>query len=142
MKALLLLLAVAACLSADSLDLVRAEPNLEKRAEKALKASETSFAVARKAAQEARLEDETKALGEVRAAIELAMQSLKASGKDPRRSPKYFKKAEITIRKLMRQLGDLEFSKGVDERKPITDLIAYLRGEHDEILVGIMTKKK
>ncbi len=119
-----------------------AEPDLEKRSEKATQAASASFAAAKKLFHEGDKPGEAFMLTGVREAVNLAIKSLEDSGKDARRSPKYFKKAEIELRKLLRNLEDLRIATGVDDRKPIEDLIALVREAHDQVLLGIMTKKK
>jgi hypothetical protein len=142
MKPLAMLLFSAALLSAGTIDDLKAEPDLQKRSEKAMKAADTAFSAARRSYQDGQPDKEATALAELRDAVELAMLSLSESGKDARRNPKYFKKTEISLRKLIRQLEDHNFAKSVEEREPITKLIAFLHQAQDEVLLGIMTKKK
>ena len=128
--------------AAADLAVVRAEPDLEKRSEKATTAASDAFAVAKKAFRDGDKAGETAALAEIHEAVNIAMKSLEDSGKDARRSPKYFKKAEIALRKLLRNLDDLRIAKSVEERKAIEDLIPVVLEAHDKVLLGIMTKKK
>ena len=142
MKLAALMLFALASLNAADLAAVRAEPDPEKRSEKALQAADTAFQSARKAAKDGETATEAAGLAGVREAVELAMKSLDESGKDARRSPKYFKKAEIALRKLTRDLDDFRFAKGADERKPADELLLVVHEAHDKVLLGIMTKKK
>jgi hypothetical protein len=136
----LALLAIAPVFAVD-LTIVRAEPDLEKRSEKALVAAEEAFQATRKAFKEGDTAVETAGLATVREAVELAVNSLENSGKDARRNPKYFKKAEIALRKLIRNLDDYRFAKPADERAPVEAVIAVTHDAHDKVLTGIMTKK-
>ena len=138
--AALALLALTPLLALD-LAAVRAEPDLEKRSDKALAAADAAFQAARTAFKNGDAADETARLATVRESVELAIKSLQDSGKDARRSPKYFKKAEIALRKLIRNLEDFRFAKGADERAPFEELIAVVHEAHDKVLTGIMTKK-
>ena len=81
-------------------------------------------------------------LGNIRAGVELCVDSLEDSGKDPRRNSKYFKKAEIGLRKLNRQLDDVRIALSVDDRAPVAELLAYTRQVQEDLLLGIFTKKK
>ena len=119
----------------------RAEPDLEKRSEKALAAADTAFQATRGAFKNGDASAEAAGLASVREAVELAVQSLQDSGKDARRSPKYFKKAEIALRKLIRNLEDLRFAKSADDRERVEALVAVVHEAHDKVLTGIMTKK-
>jgi hypothetical protein len=141
MRTLALAFVALAPLFAMDLATVRAEPDLEKRSEKALAAADTAFQSARTAFKNGDATAEAAGLANVREAVELAVQSLADSGKDARRSPKYFKKAEIALRKLIRNLADFSFAKGADERAPAEALIAIAHEAHDKVLTGIMTKK-
>jgi hypothetical protein len=137
MKYALSMLAAALTLAGADLEAVKAEPNLEKRSEKAMAFAHKALDEARKdhSGYEARLE-------EMRAGIDLCVESLEATGKDPRRNPKYFKKAEIELRKLIRRLDNYRIELSIDERGPVEKLLEHAHKVHDELLLGIMTKKK
>jgi hypothetical protein len=78
------------------------------------------------------------AVEEVHESVELAYVSLKETGKDPRKKPKHFKRAEIKTRKLLRRLTDFGFRMSYDEREQIKRFQSDIRKIHDEILEGIM----
>jgi len=142
MRILLLALLVLSQLAAADLATVRTEPDAEKRSEKALQAAEADFQAAKKAARDGETAVETAALTGIHDAVDLAIKSLDETGKNARRNPKYFKKAEITLRKLIRNLEDFRFAKGADERQQVEELLAFVHESHDKVLLGIMTKKK
>jgi hypothetical protein len=121
---------------------VLAEPNLEKRAEKAIIAAGAALDSARNAWREGRAAEQAEARQQVREAIDLSLKSLADSGKDARRSPKYFKRVEIELRKLIRRIDNFRIELSVDERPPVTDLQAYATISHEKLLLDIMTKKK
>jgi hypothetical protein len=135
----LLLLAWAPCLA--DITTVMAEANLEKRSEKAMKNAHEALKRASKAYERGEKDVETAALAEVRESVLLAKTSLDDSGKNARRSPKYFKKAEIELRKLVRLLDNFRFAKGADERAPIDELIQLGNQIHDEWIAAIMGKR-
>lgn len=145
MMRFLLVVPIAALtlLAADpALEAVKSEPNLEKRSEKALVAAQRFLDQLRKGGD---LHDRAvllPALEQIRGGVELCVESLEASGKDARRSPKYFKKAEIGLRKLNRQLEDLRVALSADDRAPVAELLTYTRAVQENLLLGIFTKKK
>src|SRR5690242_15432973 len=87
---------------------VRAESNLEKRSKLALENAGTAYKSARAAYDKGEAKAAAAAIQEIQDSVELAYTSLKETGKDPRRSPKWFKKAEIDTRDLLRRLEAFE----------------------------------
>jgi hypothetical protein len=120
-----------------NLDAARAEPNLEKRSGLALANAAEAF----KSAREAYLaRDDMKAvvvsLEEVSASIDLAYESLQQTHKVPSKSPRYFKKAEIETRELLRR------QMSVDDREAIEKVRTAVQKVHESLLEGIMGGKK
>ena len=72
------------------------------------------------------------AIAEMQESVELARTSLTETRKDPRRSPKWFKKAEIETRDLLRKIESFEQEMGFAERPMLekaADRIDALRAE-------------
>ena len=137
----ILLLLPAAVLRAD-LAQVKAEPNLEKRSKLALDHAESTLKAAR-AAYAAGDSDKTKALiSEVRESVELAGNSLNETGKNPRKSPKYFKRAEIETRALLKKIEAFQDEMNVSDRPTLDPLRAKVQQVHDDLLMGIMEGKR
>ena len=140
MKPLVLLLA-SAWLPAADLAAVKAEPNLERRSDRALANAESALDDARKAY----LDNDDKrfeaALAEVDQSMALCKESLEKSGKNARRSPKYFKKAEIGFRHLIRRLDNFRQELSVDDRAPAERLLVQANKLQEDILHMIMGKK-
>lgn len=140
--------AVLACLIAAApawadLEAVKSEPNLEKRAHKALENARNAL----KAAQRAYLEKNDVAaanasLAEIERSVELCFESLIETGKTPSRSPKHFKRAEIGTRGLLRRLRDFRERMSVMDREEIDRVRATVQKIHDSLLAGIMGGKK
>jgi chemotaxis regulatin CheY-phosphate phosphatase CheZ len=130
-------LVFAAATFAD-LDTVLREANLEKRSEKAMKNAHGALDRARDAYKKGDAAAEAAALDEVRQSIELAKKSLDDSGKDPRRNSKYFKKAEIELRKLIRRLDEFMIEKSVDDRQPVEQILRLGHRIHEALIAGIM----
>ena len=139
-----ILLAVACDLPLISADLddIRKQPNLERRSDMALANADAALDRARDAYQKGDEPLFKSALAEADQSIALSKQSLDESGKNARKSPKYFKRAEIGIRRLIRRLDSLRIEVGVDDR-PIVEPV-YWRAQklQEEILLAIMGKKK
>ena len=130
MKPILLGLLSAATLICQDLHAVRAEPDLEKRSEKALLHAEKVMDGLRKLYDAGEWKPVVAALNEVEQGATLARESLQKSGKNPRRSPKYFKRAELKLRTLTRRLDSAAHVVSIDERpdvlrvKDIADLVS------------------
>jgi hypothetical protein len=127
---------------ADDLARLQSEPNLEKRAHAALNNAEEALKQARDAytggdtaAAESRLE-------EVGQSVELADNTLKQTGKNPSRSPKHFKYAELRTRDLLRKLDGFRDDMSVADRPALDRVVAAVQKIHDALLEGIMGKKK
>ena len=125
---------------ADDLARLQSEPNLEKRARAALNNAEEALKQAREAYKngdtaESRLE-------EVEQSVALADSTLKQTGKNPSRSPKHFKYAELRTRDLLRKLDGFRDDMSVADRPVIERVIATVQKIHDALLEGIMGKKK
>jgi hypothetical protein len=130
---LLLLLAL-------DLNAVKNEPNLEKRSELALDYSNSALDIARdaeSAGEDAKFES---ALKEVQESVELAWHALTDTGKYARNN-RYFKKAEVRTRELMRRLDGLRGVAALDEQPAVEKVRARVSEIHDELIQGIMGKK-
>jgi len=139
--ALLISLLAAAPALAD-LTAALAERNLEKRSRKALENAEKVLNAARQAYQNGDLRKTEAALDEVGESVVLADESLKQTGKNPARSPKHFKHAEIKTRALLRRLDDFRDHMGVDDRETLDRVRAVIDKINQELLLGIMGGKK
>jgi len=141
MRFLLPILMCAAPLLAE-LNQVRAEPNLEKRSRAALEHAEQILKDSRRAYAAGNLQQTTELLEEVAQSVELAEMSLKESGKDPIKSPKYFKIAEIKTRSLLRSVEAFSRDMNEADRPLIEKLKEKLLETHERLLHAIMTRKK
>ena len=117
---------------------VKAEPNLEKRSKLALDHAESALKAARSAYGNGEAEKSQTLIGEVRASVELAETSLKDTGKNPRKSPKYFKQAEIATRSLLKRIEAFQDEMNVADRPTLDPLRAKVQQVHDDLLMGIM----
>jgi hypothetical protein len=137
----LLLAALPGGLRAD-LAHVKAEPNLEKRSKLALDHADARLKEARNVYESGEQAKTKTLIAEVREAVELAEQSLKETGKNPRKSPKYFKRAEIETRALLKRIEAFQDEMNVDDRPSLDTLRAKVQQVHDDLLNGIMEGKR
>jgi hypothetical protein len=133
--------ALAAPAYAD-LTAARAQPNLEKRSDLALKNANETLKAARKAYDQGNLDVVKTALQEIRDSVDLSLESLKATGKNPRKSSKYFKRAEIGTRNLIRDLENFQRSMNYYDRGIMDGLKEHIQRIHDDLLLGLMEGKK
>jgi hypothetical protein len=127
---------------ADDLARLQAEPNLEKRARAALNNAEEALKHARDAYKNGDTAAAESRLEEVEQSVALADSTLKQTGKNPSRSPKHFKYAELRTRDLLRKLDGFRDDMSVADRPALERVIATVQKIHDALLEGIMGKKK
>jgi hypothetical protein len=135
MSALLIL-----CLAFD-LAAIKLEPNLERRSERALDNASAAMDAARDASSAGEPEKSKAALQELRDSVDLAYQSLVESGKSARRRPKFFKRAELKTRELMRRLEGLAQAVDSDDRAFVESVREQVSKVHDDLIQDIMQKK-
>jgi len=121
---------------------VEAEPNLEKRAHAALDVSEDELRLAREAYAKGDVTESKARLEQVQKSVELADSALKQTGKNPSRSPKHFKQAELRSRDLLRRLDGFRDQMSVADRAAADRVVDAVQKIHDAWLDGIMGKKK
>ena len=126
----------------DELSRVEAEPNLEKRAHAALDNADDALRRAREAYMKGDDAGANAQLDEIEKSVELADTSLKKTGKNPSRSPKHFKQAEMRTRDLLRRLDGFREQMSVSDRAPAERVVEAVQKIHDAWLDGIMGKKK
>jgi hypothetical protein len=134
-------LVFAGCLRAD-LTRANAERNLEKRSKLALDNAMAAYQSARAAYDKGDNAAVAAAADEIEESVELAYTSLKNTGKDPRRSPKWFKRAEIDTRDLLRKLEGFQQEMSFADRPVLDKVKAKIQQVHDELLLGLMEGKK
>jgi len=135
-------LAVAASgLVRGDLKQARAEANLEKRSKLALENAGAMLQDAREAYQKGDNNRVEADVAEMRESVDLAYQSLVATNKDPRRSPRWFKYAEIQTRDMLRRLDSFEQNMSYSDRPVLADVKAFVQQVHDKLLLGLMEGK-
>jgi hypothetical protein len=134
--------AAPASLLAFDLSTIKSEPNPEHRSELALTNANSALDTARSAYDSGDAAKAEAALDEVLESVDLAYDSLSSTGKDPRRSPKYFKKAEMSIRLLLRRIEGVAQNFSFADRTKIEHIRDHVSEIHDNLIEGIMSKKK
>jgi hypothetical protein len=137
MTHLILVLALAFDLTA-----IQSEPNLERRSERALDNANLALDAARDDYNSGNYDKSQSELREVRDSVELAYQSLSDTGKDPRKDPKFFKRAELRTRELLRRLEGVGQGMSQIDRGTLDKVRERISEVHDNLLNGIMSKKK
>jgi hypothetical protein len=139
---LVLLAPAGASAQPEDLEQIESEPNLEKRARAALDNAEDALKEAKHAYSSGDNSGASARLEEVEKSVELADNSLKQTGKNPSRSPKHFKHAELKTRDLLRKLDGLREEMSVADRPAVDHVVSAVQKIHDALLDGIMGKKK
>jgi len=121
---------------------IQQEPNLERRSQLAMDYAGTALDAARTAYQSSDLEKTKTSLSEVGAAVDLAYDSLQQTGKDVRRDSKFFKRAELSTRQLLRRIEGVAESMSFEDRAAAEKVRDRVAAIHDDLLQGIMAKRK
>ena len=121
---------------------IQSEPNLEKRSERALDYANLALDAARDDYNSGNYDRSRNELQEVCDSVDLAYQSLSDTGKDPRRDPKFFKRAELRTRELLRRLEGVGQGMSQVDRGTLDKVHERISEVHDNLLNGIMSKKK
>ena len=139
-----LLLAIVLASGAVRADLERAkaEPDLGKRSALALDNAAAALSKARDAYGKGENGQVESYAREIRESVELAERSLQATGKNPRKSPKWFKRAEGSTRDLLRRLDSFQRDMDVADRPILDGVKAKVQQVHDDLLLGVLEGKE
>ena len=139
---MLVLALVPAPVAHADLKVALAERDLGRRSKLALDNASSALKAARAAFEKGETEKMTAAIEEVQESVDLAYDSLKSTGKDPRKSPKWFKPAEIHTRDLLKKVETLQYDLNFQDRPMMEKVKARVQQVHDELLTGLMEGKK
>ena len=132
----------AASLWAIDLNSVQQEPNLEKRNQLAIECANSALDTARTSYQANDLDKTRVSLDEAGEAVSLAYNSLKQTGKEARRDPKFFKRTELATRQLLRRIEGMAEGMNFEDRALVDKLRERVTAIHENLLQDIMAKKK
>jgi hypothetical protein len=124
------------------LDQIRAEPNLEKRSVLAMDNAMAAVKETRAAYNAGDVARATEKAKEIEESVDLAYAALEKTGKDPRRSPKWFKHAEIQSNELLRSIEALEHDMSLDDRAILEKTKERVQQVHDNLLAELMGGKR
>jgi len=119
-----------------------AESDLGKRSKLALDNASAMLKAVREAYNAGERQKVSEAADEYLASVNLASESLKATGKNPRKSPKWFKQAEIATRDLLKKLDTLQHDLNFEDRAVLDKAKTRTQEVHDELLLGLMEGSK
>lgn len=125
-----------------SLEEVEREPRLEKRSSLALDYARAAVGRMVKAYVAENRDAAREILDSIVQAAVLAQESLDETGKHARSKPKYFKRAEIDTRKLIRDLEAAKRDLTFEERPDLDPAIAKIEEINRQLLFDIMERKK
>jgi hypothetical protein len=137
---LALFLAPSGVLRAD-LKQAMAEHDLGKRSKIALDNAEAALKAARAAYEQGEGDKTAAAITEIQASVDLALESLNQTGKNPRSSPRWFKQAEIQTRDLLKRLDTFQHDMSFADRPMLEKVKARVQEVHDSLLLGLMEGK-
>lgn len=129
-------------LAGADLESVKAEPNLEKRSEKALVFAGEILTAMRAELDRNDVEKIKDQLKEFQGAVDLSVDSLKATGKNARRNPKYFKRAELRLRDLLRRLETFKRDMSFDDRPVLDGVLEHVGKKIDELVEATLRGSK
>ena len=118
-----------------------AERDLGRRSKLALDNAGSALKAARESYQNGDNAAVAAAARELQESVDLAWDSLQSTGKNPRKSPRWFKQAEIETRNLLKKLDTLQHDMGFEDRPVLDTAKARLQQVHDDLLTGLMEGK-
>ncbi len=144
MRLLLCLFASSLLLAAPppplTMEAVRGEGDPLRRFDRALQLAEARMKDAWKLVREGGSRSSLEAaIGDVAAASELALESLRATGRRPGKLGRQYKRGELRTREFDKGLQELSLAVGFDERERIEQVRQRLAGIHEQFLHGVMT---
>lgn len=123
------------------LERIRSVPDLAKRSREALKYAQSQLKAGLDAYQAGEPARGRSRLGAVVAAVELAAESLRMTGKHPRRNPRNFKHAEIITRKVLLELRQGRQAAIVQDQADFDEPIRRVEAANSSLLSGILSPR-
>jgi len=142
MTVLLTLFLLFAAPAPISLDQVRAEHDLERRAKAAIDFAATAERNAEAAFSNGNMQDVVAQLNTMKESMEITRASLVASRKTPGRNPQLYKYFELRTHELLIRLEDFERRLFLEDRDVVAVPKARVQEIHDFWFDGIMGRTK
>ncbi|HVN05989.1 MAG TPA: hypothetical protein VMT86_16320 [Bryobacteraceae bacterium] len=134
----LLAILLAACVLQADLQQAKSEPNLFKRAMLALDNANAALAKAHEAYARGDTKEVEALAREIAESVVFAEASLRETGKNPRKNPKWFKRAESSTRELLRRLDAFQQDMDASDRPLLDAAKANVQKVHDDLLLGVL----
>lgn len=123
-----------------TMESVRGESDPLRRFDRALKLAEARLNDAWKLVREGGARSTLEAaIGDVIGASELALESLRATGRRPGKLSRQYKRGELRTRGFEKGLQELSLAVGFGERERIERARQRLAAVHEQFLQGVMT---
>lgn len=135
------LLLLAANAPAADLAAVKAEPLLERRAQRALDFAGDRLSEARTAYEKGEYKALPGFVGEITASAELCIQSLEEMGKHPAKNVKNYKLAEKRMRELLRRVTTFRNDVSFADRPVVEKAERRIAEIHEKLLEGALSRK-
>jgi len=136
-----ILLALCAAPAWADLAAARAEQNPERRARLALDNAAAALTAARHSYENGDIQTAGALAAEIGESAALAYDALVSTGKNPRKSPRWFKYAEIRTRDLLRRLDTFSLDMSATDRPLLGKVKETVLEVHDHLLQGLMEGK-
>ncbi len=121
---------------------IKAEPNLEKRSKAALDNAADALKQAREAYSQGNVKRTAELAKEVEDSVQVCADSLKSTGKNPRKSPKWFKRAEMQTHDLLRRIEAFHREMSFSDRPILEPARLKTQQVQEEMLLGVVEGKK
>ncbi len=122
-------------------DTVKAEPALDKRAQRALDFAQERLTEARKHHDAADFASFATHLAQTAQGVEYCLTSLEEMGKHPSRNTRHYKAAELRVRDILRRMTTLRNDVGLDLRPQVEESERRVNAVHEKLLDGVMSRK-
>ena len=122
-------------------DSVKAEPVLEKRAQRALDFAQERLTEARKHYESGDDAAFGKAVNQTAEGAEYCLASLEAMGKHPSQNVRHYKPAEMRVRELLRRITTLRNDASIEQRPAVVECERRLTVVHETLLDGVMSRR-
>jgi len=136
-----LFFALSGIAGAAQLDTVKAEPDLNRRAELAVDQADHDLDAARTAWESGDWTKTQTELTEMKESADLAGTSLDQTKEAPRKNHHY-KVVEMKLRELIRRVDAFRLEVDYEQRDTVNDVETRLQELHDRILDAVMTRRR
>jgi len=127
----------AASIAGSRVSTDRLTPFLEERSGQGLRAANRAYRSAKNAWRDGDRAAMLASIERIEQGVELAYQALAATGTSPRARPESFKRAEISLARLLRRLQFFEIQVSYDDRAAFQSVANEVERLHDDLLMSL-----